>query len=90
MKQLNLILTSIAMLVCLAVLVSVLTDMDTDKNGATNGEQATSALANANADILQTSSVDAQIIEVKSGGALDTPNPLGEISVGDANAHIKD
>lgn len=89
MKQLNLILTSIAMLVCLAVLVSVLTDMDTDKNAAKNTEQATSASANANADILQTSSVDAQIIEVKSGGALDTPNPLGEISIGDANAPIK-
>jgi len=83
MKQLNLILTSIAMLVGLVVLVSILKDMD--------GEQTipeTAEIKNEAGDIVQPSD-EAPIIKVKSGGALETPNPLGEISIGDANAPIK-
>lgn len=85
MKQLNLILTSIAMLVCLAVLVSVLTDMDGQQSAPATVEMMNDAAP----EIVKAASSDAQIIDVKSGGALDTPNPLGEITVGDANAPIK-
>ena len=83
MKQLNLILTSIAMLVGLFVLVSILNDMDAEQTppAETMNDEAT--------DSVQMSSADTQVIKVKSGEALETPNPLGEISIGDANAPIK-
>ena len=83
MKQLNLILTSIAMLVGLFVLISILTDM--------YAEQTVPAepMNDEAADSVQMSSADTQVIKVKSGGALEEPNPLGEISIGDANAPIK-
>jgi protein-disulfide isomerase len=83
MKQLNLIITSIAMLVGLVVLVSILTEMD--------GEQTSPQIAEINndaAEIVQTSN-DAPLIKVKSGAALETPNPLGEVTLGDADAPIK-
>ena len=83
MKQLNLILTSIVMLVGLFVLVSILTDMDAEQTAPTD------AMNDEAADSVPMSSADTQVIKVKSSGALETPNPLGEISIGDANAPIK-
>ena len=83
MKQLNLILPSIAMLVGLFVLVSILTDMDAEQTAPAE------AMNDEAADDVQMSSADTQVIKVKSAGALETPNPLGEISIGDANAPIK-
>ena len=83
MKQLNLILTSIAMLVGLFVLVSILTDMDAEQTAPAE------AMNDEAVDSLQMSSADTQVIKVKSGGALEEPNPLGEITIGDANAPIK-
>ena len=83
MKQLNLILTSIAMLVGLFVLISILTDMDAEQTAPTE------AMNDESADSVQMSSAYSQVIKVKSVGALETPNPLGEISIGDANAPIK-
>jgi len=83
MKQLNLILTSIAMLVGLFVLVSILTDMDAEQTAPAE------AMNDEAVDSVQMSSADTQVIKVKSGGALEEPNPLGEITIGDANAPIK-
>jgi len=83
MKQLNLILTSIAMLVGLFVLVSILTDMDAEQTAPAE------AMNDETVDSVQMSSADTQVIKVKSGGALEEPNPLGEITIGDANAPIK-
>ncbi len=83
MKQLNLILTSIVMVVGLFLLVSILTDMDAEQTAPTD------AMNDEADDSLLMSSADTQVIKVKSSGALETPNPLGEISIGDANAPIK-
>ena len=83
MKQLNLILTSIVMVVGLFLLVSILTDMDAEQTAPTD------AMNDEADDSLLMSSADTQVIKVKSRGALETPNPLGEISIGDANAPIK-
>ena len=83
MKQLNLILTSIAMLVGLFVLISILTDMYAEQTAPPE------AMNDEAADNPQMSSADTQVVKVKSGGALEEPNPLGEISIGDTNAPIK-
>lgn len=71
------------MLVGLFVLVSILTDMDAEQTAPTD------AMNDEAADSVPMSSADTQVIKVKSSGALETPNPLGEISIGDANAPIK-
>jgi len=71
------------MLVGLFVLVSILTDMDAEQTAPAE------AMNDEAVDSLQMSSADTQVIKVKSGGALEEPNPLGEITIGDANAPIK-
>ena len=56
------------MLVGLFVLVSILTDMDAEQTSPAE------AMNDEAADSVQMSSADTQVIKVKSGGALETPN----------------